>query len=749
MLDDAMKLRLRQKYDALDIDGSGLLEQNEVETLIGQLMRDVPLSPAMKRNVMDSMDTDGSGEVDFEEFCAWSRTAMQMHAAAVAERQTSGGEQRLTRTLSDLSEDFMNRSQDFTLSNRAVISASRKELARQMSYTGLLNRTRNELRLVQGNIQTGSVLKHGVLGKELDNLLSEAKINMDGVSLTKAIDAAPCLGWIRAIIQTTAIVRLMQLVLALGGFTMTANCLARALCDNAVTKQSGGLVALFATIGCAGFFICLLVTFEMLKRALKIKDIDPSSSKNSSVENAADHRCCCCQRQRGMQRVKQYDPSYGILSINGSSDNGDRGDGGGSSSSAGGDDADDELSAALAAALSAVDTVMGLDESHEVEGQNLRRETDEEADQMEGQGQMDPRFIGCTLHVRNLGKELENEAALKAVFSRYGRVVQATVRRRINDRDEVTSWALVTMAEATITQVILAEHISTPATVLKVTAFNEATAATSTGAMRNAWLNAVSKACGVSHWRHALRRVEISRQLSAHFAEREQLDVFSRLTPPGFLISESCVRSMYLWNTVFAVLFLLPILLFIAAVGVSAASLLSTDSFVPTEQTLIDSEWFDGLIVPVVCLASPQQMKVLMYCLLVLFVPAGVVAVVVMWAVNVATILCTELVMEAIDQFQQILDAGGSVLFSNSEWDSRMEAVALHLGREKLKAVSSISLILMPQFCGCILLGLSALPIATATQFWTIPFWTLVLFLPFFNLLRPAAVSTSCGGCNY
>ena len=101
-----------------------------------------------------------------------------------------------------------------------------------------------------------------------------------------------------------------------------------------------------------------------------------------------------------MQRVKQYDPSYGILSINGSSDNGDRGDGGGSSSSAGGDDADDELSAALAAALSAVDTVMGLDESHEVEGQNLRRETDEEADQMEGQGQMDPRWTQDSLVVR-------------------------------------------------------------------------------------------------------------------------------------------------------------------------------------------------------------------------------------------------------------------------------------------------------------------------------------------------------------
>ena len=37
MLDDAMKLRLRQKYDALDIDGSGLLEQNEVETLISKV----------------------------------------------------------------------------------------------------------------------------------------------------------------------------------------------------------------------------------------------------------------------------------------------------------------------------------------------------------------------------------------------------------------------------------------------------------------------------------------------------------------------------------------------------------------------------------------------------------------------------------------------------------------------------------------------------------------------------------------
>lgn len=63
---------VRQAFDSVDADGSGLLDREEVRNLIGMMgkrLTDGELDGAMKE-----LDTDGSGEVDFTEFEAYWET---------------------------------------------------------------------------------------------------------------------------------------------------------------------------------------------------------------------------------------------------------------------------------------------------------------------------------------------------------------------------------------------------------------------------------------------------------------------------------------------------------------------------------------------------------------------------------------------------------------------------------------------------------------------------------------------------
>jgi hypothetical protein len=82
----------------------------------------------------------------------------------------------------------------------------------------------------------------------------------------------------------------------------------------------------------------------------------------------------------------------------------------------------------------------------------------------EGAGEAGPQQI----HVRHVGVhgwdgsttgvgEYESEAALRGLFSRYGRFLQATVRHRVKEGKN-SSWALVTMADQMAVERILASQ---------------------------------------------------------------------------------------------------------------------------------------------------------------------------------------------------------------------------------------------------------------------------------------------------
>ena len=55
----------REMFSAVDVDGNGLLDPEELKQLAAKLGMD--LSEGQVEQVMAEIDTDGSGEVDFEE----------------------------------------------------------------------------------------------------------------------------------------------------------------------------------------------------------------------------------------------------------------------------------------------------------------------------------------------------------------------------------------------------------------------------------------------------------------------------------------------------------------------------------------------------------------------------------------------------------------------------------------------------------------------------------------------------------
>eukprot|EP01043_Picozoa_sp_COSAG02_P003204 COSAG02_NODE_76_length_41115_cov_60.967817_31_plen_700_part_00 len=64
--------QLRRIFDKLDEDASGELDRDEVRSLVTQLGMDASEKDVDK--AMATMDADGGGTVDFEEFCAWWRS---------------------------------------------------------------------------------------------------------------------------------------------------------------------------------------------------------------------------------------------------------------------------------------------------------------------------------------------------------------------------------------------------------------------------------------------------------------------------------------------------------------------------------------------------------------------------------------------------------------------------------------------------------------------------------------------------
>ena len=67
--------KIRELFELADADNSGALDKGEVKALAASLGK-----PGLSRSVLDAawkdMDSDGSGDVDYEEFAAWWRKVM-------------------------------------------------------------------------------------------------------------------------------------------------------------------------------------------------------------------------------------------------------------------------------------------------------------------------------------------------------------------------------------------------------------------------------------------------------------------------------------------------------------------------------------------------------------------------------------------------------------------------------------------------------------------------------------------------
>ena len=108
---------------------------------------------------------------------------------------------------------------------------------------------------------------------------------------------------------------------------------------------------------------------------------------------------------------------------------------------------------------------------------------------------------GCQLHVRGVGGDFEDERALSKVFLRFGEVIQATVRHRVDESGANTSWALVTMGSVAAVEeaISAAESLPKPLTVAR---FSRNRAASSKGAMG------------------AIRRQAAAKQIQARWRQR-------------------------------------------------------------------------------------------------------------------------------------------------------------------------------------------------------------------------------------
>ena len=65
---DSSESYLREKFDAIDEDGSGELDEDEMRALFESLGR--PVSKRIIANIMRLSDLDGNGTIDYGEFTA-------------------------------------------------------------------------------------------------------------------------------------------------------------------------------------------------------------------------------------------------------------------------------------------------------------------------------------------------------------------------------------------------------------------------------------------------------------------------------------------------------------------------------------------------------------------------------------------------------------------------------------------------------------------------------------------------------
>jgi Ca2+-binding EF-hand superfamily protein len=60
---------LRDRFDGIDRDGNGKIDEPELSRLLDAL--GVGFNEAQARATFESIDSNGSGQIDFDEFRAW------------------------------------------------------------------------------------------------------------------------------------------------------------------------------------------------------------------------------------------------------------------------------------------------------------------------------------------------------------------------------------------------------------------------------------------------------------------------------------------------------------------------------------------------------------------------------------------------------------------------------------------------------------------------------------------------------
>ena len=63
------RIMTKRLFDSIDADGGGTLDIEEMKQLFKDL--GLELTQDQEATVMSRIDTDGSGEIDFDEFFAW------------------------------------------------------------------------------------------------------------------------------------------------------------------------------------------------------------------------------------------------------------------------------------------------------------------------------------------------------------------------------------------------------------------------------------------------------------------------------------------------------------------------------------------------------------------------------------------------------------------------------------------------------------------------------------------------------
>ena len=63
------RIMTKRLFDSIDADGGGTLDIEEMKQLFKDL--GLELTSDQEATVMSRIDTDGSGEIDFDEFFAW------------------------------------------------------------------------------------------------------------------------------------------------------------------------------------------------------------------------------------------------------------------------------------------------------------------------------------------------------------------------------------------------------------------------------------------------------------------------------------------------------------------------------------------------------------------------------------------------------------------------------------------------------------------------------------------------------